>query len=118
MIVKQKKIKKPWGYELIWANCNKFAGKILVIDAGQRLSRQYHLQKEEAIYVLNGTLTLEIGQKENLKTILLNPGESFHVRPGTIHRFCASDGRVELAEVSTPELDDVVRLEDDYDRSK
>ena len=117
MIVEQKKIKKPWGYEVIWAICNKFAGKILVINPSHKLSRQYHLQKEETIYVLAGVLTIELGKNGEKKTIL-KPGQSFHVKPGTIHRFCANEGRVELVEVSTPELKDVVRLEDSYNRIK
>ena len=118
MIVNQKKINKPWGYEIIWSHCDKFVGKILGINKGHKLSRQYHEVKEETILVLSGTLLLEIGNKDNLKKIELKKGKSFHVEPGTIHRFCAVYGDVELAEVSTPELNDVVRIEDDYDRAK
>lgn len=117
MIVQQKKINKPWGYEVIWSHCSKFVGKILCINKGKKLSRQYHVQKEETILVLSGTLSLEIGMGEKLQKINLKKGQSFHVTPNTIHRFCAPYGDVELAEVSTPELDDVVRLEDDYDRA-
>ncbi len=118
MIVEQKKIDKPWGHELIWSHCNKFVGKLLYINRGHKLSRQYHVEKEETIFVLTGTLLLEVGMGESLKQINLKKGQSFHVTPSTIHRFCAPYGDVELAEVSTPELDDVVRLEDDYSRSK
>ena len=118
MIVEQKKINKPWGHEIIWSHCNKFVGKLLYINRGHKLSRQYHEQKEETIMVLTGTLLLEVGQGEELHQIDLKKGQSFHVTPGTIHRFCAPYGDVELAEVSTPELEDVVRLEDDYSRSK
>lgn len=118
MIVEQKRINKPWGHELIWSHCNKFVGKILCINRGHKLSRQYHVDKEETVFVLTGTLLLEIGQGDELQKIDLQRGQSFHVVPGTIHRFCAPYGDVELAEVSTPELDDVVRLEDDYSRSE
>lgn len=116
MIVEQKRVEKPWGHEKIWSHCEKFVGKILCISQGHKLSRQYHEQKEETILVLTGTLLLEVGQGDELKQIDLKKGQSFHVTPGTIHRFCAPYGDVELAEVSTPELDDVVRLEDDYRR--
>ena len=118
MIVEQKRVIKPWGNELIWSLCDKFVGKILTINSGHQLSRQYHKQKEETIFVLTGTLLLEVGMGEKLEKIELRKGQSFHVTPGTIHRFCAPYGDVELAEVSTPELEDVVRLEDDYSRSK
>ena len=118
MIVKQKKIIKPWGHEIIWSHCEKFVGKILCIKSGEKLSRQYHQEKEETILVLTGTLLLEVGMGSTLQSIELKKGQSFHVTPKTIHRFCAAYGDVELAEVSTPELDDVVRLEDDYNRSK
>lgn len=119
MIVEQKKVSKPWGHELIWSHCNKFVGKLLYINRGHKLSRQYHEQKEETILVLTGTLSLEVGiPGQYFEKIDLKKGQSFHVTPGTIHRFCAPYGDVELAEVSTPELDDVVRLEDDYSRSK
>ena len=118
MIVEQKRIEKPWGHEKIWSHCEKFVGKILCINQGHKLSRQYHEQKEETILVLTGTLSLELGQGDELQQIDLKKGQSFHVTPGTVHRFCAPYGDVELAEVSTPELEDVVRLEDDYSRSK
>lgn len=117
MIQEQRKIEKPWGYEILWAHCDKFVGKILVIEPGHKLSRQYHKVKEETIRVLKGSLTVEIGEN-NEKSYFLKEGQSFHVEPGTVHRFCAETDRVELVEVSTPELDDVVRLEDDYSRTE
>ena len=118
MIVEQKRINKTWGYELIWSNCNKFVGKLLCINRGHKLSRQYHKQKEETIFVLTGTLLLEVGVPgQDIQKIDLQRGQSYHVKPGVVHRFCAPYGDVELAEVSTPELEDVVRLEDDYSRS-
>ena len=118
MIVERKKINKPWGHEIIWAHCKKFVGKILCINRGHKLSRQYHKVKEETILVLSGTLSLEIGKGEEVERIILKNGQSFHIKPGLVHRFCAIYGDVELAEVSTPEIEDVVRIEDDYDRAK
>jgi mannose-6-phosphate isomerase-like protein (cupin superfamily) len=115
--LKQSKIiQKPWGYEEIWADCKNYLGKILVIEPNKRLSRQYHVLKDETIRVLSGTLILEIGPSPVTETKTLLPGEIFHVIPGTVHRFCAGDEKVELLEVSTAHPDDVVRLEDDYKR--
>lgn len=112
-----KKIEKPWGHELIWANTRKYVGKMLYIEKGHKLSRQYHKVKDETIFVQTGILQLELGAKEYKKITNLNPGQAFHVKPNTIHRFCAPHGDVILFEVSTPELDDIIRLEDDYSRS-
>jgi len=110
-------VKKPWGYEEIWAETDKYVGKFLHIDAGCRLSRQYHNVKTETIRVLEGKLILETGDSiSGFSERSLDRGEVFHVSPGTIHRFGARDTPVVLVEVSTPELDDVVRLEDDYAR--
>lgn len=110
-------VDKPWGREKIWAETDKYVGKFLRIDAGQKLSRQYHVVKEETIYVLEGTLYLEIGAGAEITTHVLYSGDSFHINPGTVHRFCASSlDAVKLVEVSTPQLDDIVRLEDIYDR--
>ena len=115
------KIEKPWGYEIVWAKTEIYVGKILKINPGGRLSRQYHAEKEETIYVNNGVLHLETGpnyQGDLIRKVKLYPGESFHIKPGLVHRFCAGkDASVELVEVSTPQLDDVIRLEDDYSRS-
>ena len=110
-----ERTEKPWGYELLWAHTDKYVGKLLHIDAGHALSRQYHEVKDETILVLDGELTLEIGDGENTRTLILGPQETFHVTPGTIHRFVAVQN-VDLVEVSTPELGDVVRLEDRYGR--
>jgi mannose-6-phosphate isomerase len=112
---------KPWGHEIRFAITEKYLGKILYIEKGQRLSRQYHVQKDETIYVLKGTLILEIGNPasevpESYFT-LMKEGDRWRIKPGTVHRFSAPDNMsVTLAEVSTPEIDDVVRLEDDYNR--
>lgn len=110
-----RRVEKPWGHELIWAETPRYVGKILHINAGQRLSRQYHVKKEETFLVQNGVMHLEVGAGDDLKTLVLAAGESFHCVPGTIHRMIASTD-VDVIEVSTPELDDVVRLEDAYGR--
>jgi len=112
--MKQKRIDKPWGYEIIWAQTEDYVGKLLHITSGNRLSRQYHEVKEETIYVLSGVL-FNYDSDGIVQRIM--PGESFHVRPGQIHRFAAMEGNVEVIEVSTNHLDDVVRLADDYRRS-
>jgi len=112
--MKQKRIDKPWGYEIIWAQTEDYVGKLLHITSGNRLSRQYHEVKEETIYVLSGVL-FNYDRDGIVQRIL--PGESFHVKPGQIHRFAAMEGNVEVIEVSTNHLDDVVRLADDYRRS-
>lgn len=110
-------VKKPWGYEEIWAETDKYVGKFLHINSGCRLSRQYHNVKTETIRVLDGKLILEISDgASGFIERTLERGEVFHVSPGTIHRFGARDTNVVLVEVSTPELDDVVRLQDDYKR--
>jgi quercetin dioxygenase-like cupin family protein len=114
MKFKTVKVKKPWGHELIFALApRKYAGKLLVIEKGRRLSLQYHRRKHESLYVLEGKLTLKLGKK----TRVAGPGNAFTIVPGTVHRFESNHGRVTLVEVSTTELDDVVRLQDDYGRS-
>ena len=108
------KVDKPWGYEIRWAINEKYLGKILHIDAGKRLSLQYHEQKDETIYVLGGTAVIHLDDK----THILSHGESLRIQPGQVHRFCAPDNcYVKLIEVSTPEIDDVVRVQDDFGRS-
>lgn len=109
-------VDKPWGSEEIWAETDRYAGKFLNISAGHLLSRQYHERKSESICVLAGILHLELGAAPNIEIQRLTAGEHFDVAPGTVHRFCAPEGDVRLVEVSTPELDDVVRLEDRYRR--
>lgn len=112
MISKPEKIKKPWGHELLFAKTAKYVGKLLVIEKGHRLSLQYHRVKHESLLVLDGRLKLILGRK----TRLAGPGTAFTIKPRTIHRFEAPKGRVTLVEVSTPELKDVVRIDDDYGR--
>tara|TARA_Y100000992_G_C21248857_1_gene484759 strand:- start:385 stop:738 length:354 start_codon:yes stop_codon:yes gene_type:complete len=115
-----KKVEKPWGHEIIWANSDRIAGKVLYIKKGHRLSLQYHEKKEEAIYVMQGSLVLTTVDKTTGDPVekVLCVGTSHHVYPGDVHRFEARDEDVVLVEVSTPELSDVVRIEDDYKREK
>ena len=110
-----RKVDKPWGYELIWAEAERYVGKILHITAGQKLSRQYHNEKEETFLVQNGEMDLEIGQGAELRTLRMKPMDTFHCKPLTVHRMVAVTD-VDIVEVSTPELHDVVRLEDAYGR--
>ena len=120
MITMSSRTEKPWGHELLWARSSRYAGKILFIKKGHRLSRQYHSTKEETIMVLDGQLICEEGPSKLTPEIVrhvMDPGDIFHVSPGTVHRFCAEIGDVRLVEVSTTELGDVVRLEDDYVRT-
>ena len=112
-------VDKPWGHEIRWAITDRYLGKILHINSGQKLSRQYHEVKDESIYVLKGVLILEVGSGKDLYTHILREGQTYRVRPGTIHRFAApADGYVKLIEVSTPVVDDVIRIEDVYGRAK
>lgn len=110
------RVDKPWGHEVIWSVTDRYAGKLLHIRKGHRLSLQAHRQKEESIYVLEGVLGLETVTDDGARRIqTLLPGQSAHIAPGTIHRFFGAEDCV-LIEVSTPELDDVERFEDDYGR--
>jgi mannose-6-phosphate isomerase len=110
------RIDKPWGHELIWANTDRYVGKILHVKAGHALSLQYHERKDETIHLLNGRMRFFAGPSvEDLREVSLAEGESFHVVPGTVHRMEAITD-VDILEASTPDLDDVVRLEDRYGR--
>ena len=110
-----RRVDKPWGHELVWAETARYVGKILHIRAGQRLSRQYHRVKDETLLVQAGEMDLEIGPAGAVEIRRMKAGDVFHVVPGTIHRMIAATD-VDVLEVSTPELDDVVRLEDVYGR--
>ncbi len=109
-------VEKPWGHEEIFASTGDYVGKILVIRGGEALSLQFHRIKDETIRVLEGKLDLLAGDHtDRLVTHRMTPGDVYHVTPGTIHRMTAvTDCRI--LEVSTPHLDDVVRLEDRYGR--
>ena len=117
MSQESRRVEKPWGHELIWAHTDRYAAKILVIEPGKRLSLQRHERKDESIFVLGGTLRLHLESDDGPLTVHdLDPGEHRRIATGRRHRFEALEKRVELVEVSTPELDDVVRIEDDYGR--
>jgi mannose-6-phosphate isomerase-like protein (cupin superfamily) len=111
-----RRVDKPWGHELIWAHTERYVGKVLVIEAGKRLSLQRHLIKDETILVVSGRLRLYLEDDGGtVRVEELGAGDHRHVPTGRIHRYEAIE-RCELMEVSTPELDDVVRLEDDFGR--
>ena len=113
-----KRVDKPWGHEIWWARTDRYVGKLLHINAGESLSLQYHNVKDETIMVQSGTLLFETGARtdpSNLTRTEMKPGDIFHITPGTVHRMTGVTA-VDLVEVSTPELDDVVRLEDRYGR--
>jgi mannose-6-phosphate isomerase len=111
-------VPKPWGHETIWARTDRYVGKILHVRAGESLSLQYHRRKEETMRVLSGAVDLEVGGADGAReTVRLRPGDGWHIAPGTRHRLTAV-ADTDILEVSTPELDDVVRLEDRYGRVK
>ena len=110
------RVPKPWGHELIWAETDRYVGKLITIEAGSRLSLQYHEQKDESILVLSGRMRLHLeGDDGVIRTSDLGPGEHRRIPVGRRHRFEAVE-RTELVEVSSPETWDVVRVEDDYGR--
>jgi mannose-6-phosphate isomerase-like protein (cupin superfamily) len=114
--IETRRVDKPWGSELIWALTDRYCGKLITIETGRRLSLQYHVQKDEALLVLSGRLLLHIEDDAGEMTSReLGAGDAAHVAVGRRHRFEAIE-RVELVEVSTPELGDVVRVEDDFGR--
>ena len=111
-----RRVDKPWGHELIWAHTDRYVGKLLVIEAGKRLSFQYHEQKDEWIHVLSGRLLLTLEDDAGeVRVREVGPGDGARVVVGRRHRYEAIE-TCTLIEVSTPELDDVVRLEDDFGR--
>ena len=111
-----RRIEKPWGYELIWAESEQYVGKLLFVRSGQALSLQYHEVKDESWLVQEGRASLELGEVGGtLSTLEIGPGDAFRYRPGTVHRVTALEDTL-ILEVSTPHLDDVVRLEDRYGR--
>jgi mannose-6-phosphate isomerase len=110
------RVPKPWGYELIFARTERYVGKILHVNRGESLSLQYHEIKEETLFVVAGELKLTIEVDGDRRELSLRAGEAFHIAPRMIHRMEAIED-TDVAEVSTPELDDVVRLEDRYGRT-
>ena len=113
----QRRVEKPWGHEIWWAQTDDYAGKILVVNAGQQLSLQQHRKKDESSYLLSGQLRLTQGRSQaELTDREIGPGESWRIEPGVIHSIEALTDSVVL-EVSTPQLDDVIRLDDRYGRA-
>ena len=110
------RVEKPWGYELHWAKTDRYVGKIIHVNAGHALSLQYHNLKDETIYVQSGRILFEIQDGDVLAKRELGPGERVHIEPKRVHRMTALEDS-DIFEVSTPELHDVVRLEDRYGRS-
>ncbi len=115
--VDDDRVDKPWGYELRWAITERYAGKILHIKKGEALSLQFHEKKDEYQYVIKGAVDIELGGPEGaLTTRRMKVGDTLHITPGTRHRLTAV-ADTDIFEVSTPEVDDVVRLEDRYGRA-
>jgi mannose-6-phosphate isomerase len=112
-----RRVDKPWGYELIWALSERYCGKVLFVRAGESLSLQFHNEKDESWLVQDGRAKLELGAagEKVLKEEVITAGAAFRFRPGTVHRVTAIEDTT-ILEVSTPQLDDVVRLEDAYGR--
>jgi mannose-6-phosphate isomerase-like protein (cupin superfamily) len=114
-----RRVEKPWGYELWWARTDRYVGKVLHVRRGESLSLQYHRVKEETILLQSGRLLFETrgeNEKGDLRRIEMKPGDVQHIAPGTLHRMTGLED-CDILEVSTPELDDVVRLEDRYGRA-
>ena len=110
------RVEKPWGHELWWARTDRYVGKLLHVKAGHRLSLQYHERKDETIHLWAGDLELVLDEGDGLRSHRMRPGESYRVKPLTKHRMVAHTD-CEILEVSTPEVEDVVRLEDAYGRA-
>ena len=117
MKTRPRRVEKPWGHETIWAETPLYVGKILHVNAGEALSLQYHEHKDETFFVFRGAIELQVEENGELIRTPLVEGDSYHVSPPTRHRMIAGDEGCDLFEVSTPELHDVVRLEDRYGRA-
>jgi mannose-6-phosphate isomerase len=113
-----RRVEKPWGYELIWALTDVYCGKVLFVRAGHSLSLQFHREKDESWHIQSGRAKLELGESGEgaLSEEVVSAGASFRLPPGTVHRITALEDTTVL-EVSTPHLDDVVRLQDEYGRA-
>ena len=112
-----RRVEKPWGHELIWAHTHAYVGKVLFVKAGESLSLQFHREKDESWLIQSGRAKLELGSAGDrvLTEEVVAAGASFRLRPGTVHRVTAIEDTT-ILEVSTPQLEDVVRLEDRYGR--
>ena len=109
------RVNKPWGYELIWSRTDRYVGKVLHINAGESLSRQFHRVKDETLFLISGRLRLYLEIDGESRDVVMEVGDSYRITPGLIHQMEAIED-TEVVEVSTPELDDVVRLSDRYGR--
>ena len=113
-----RRTEKPWGYELLYAHTSRYVGKVIFVKKGHRLSLQYHQRKDESMYILSGKARIDFGEDEaKLTSLVLEPGGTIRLKPLTRHRVEALEDTT-LLEVSTPELEDVVRLRDDYGRAE
>jgi mannose-6-phosphate isomerase len=113
----ETRVDKPWGYEIRWAVTDRYLGKILHVNKGEALSLQYHERKDECLFVVKGCVDTEVGGDDGRLTKLrMREGDTIHLTPGTRHRLTAVEDS-DIYEVSTPELEDVVRLEDRYGRA-
>jgi mannose-6-phosphate isomerase-like protein (cupin superfamily) len=113
----ESRVDKPWGYEIRWAMTDRYLGKVLHVNKGEALSLQYHERKDECQYVVSGCVDIEIGGDDGvLTTHRMRAGDTLHIRPGTRHRITAVED-TDIFEVSTPEVEDVVRLSDRYGRA-
>lgn len=110
------RVEKPWGHEIIWARTDRYVGKVLHIKAGHKLSLQYHQKKDETIHLWSGRMLFVYDEGQGLQERELALGESVHITPGMKHRMVALTD-CDILEASTPELDDVVRLDDEYGRA-
>lgn len=111
------RVEKPWGYEIRWAVTDRYLGKILHVNQGESLSLQYHREKDECQLVIKGAVDVELGGPDgSLVEHRMRAGDTLHLIPGTRHRITAVED-ADIFEVSTPEIDDVVRLEDRYGRA-
>ena len=112
-----ERVEKPWGWELIWAHSEQYVGKLLFVRAGQALSKQFHNVKDESWYFHEGRAELELNAPGEAveQSEVVGPGAAFRLKPGTVHKLTALDDTL-VIEVSTPQLDDIVRLEDRYGR--
>jgi mannose-6-phosphate isomerase-like protein (cupin superfamily) len=110
------RVPKPWGYELIWGKTDRYVGKVLHVNAGESLSRQYHRKKDETLYLISGRVLLRLSFDGESREVTMQVGDCYHIHPGLVHQIEALE-ESDIVEVSTPELDDVVRLEDRYGRA-
>ncbi len=116
MFEKPIRVEKPWGYELWWARTERYVGKLLHVKAGAQLSLQYHVLKDETIHLWSGEMVLVLKDADRLVDHRMRAGDSYRVKPGTVHRMRAVTD-CDVLEASTPEVEDVVRVEDDYGRT-